>query len=181
MNAIFFGKSIRLRINFTVPVTLFVVFFISSCTFFGDDKPDESRFVAEVLAENLDEPLGMTFLPGDQVLFVERKGGLKLYDPVLDSVKTIAILPVNHSVSVGGGYTKPVEEGLMGVIADPATYRVDPETVWERLKPRTNNRRMLAVLGPLPQLGLRCGRSINFSKLVFAAGVESREVVLLFY
>ena len=31
-------------------------------------------------------------------------------------------------------------------MADPATYRADPETMWERLRPRTNNRRMLAVL-----------------------------------
>lgn len=34
----------------------------------------------------------------------------------------------------------------MAVLADPATYRPDPEQMWERLKPRTNNRRMLAVL-----------------------------------
>jgi cytochrome c len=118
MNASMIDKAIRLRSNCPVPVILFLVFFISSCTFFSDEKPDESRFVVEVLVENLDEPLAMTFLPGDQVLFVERKGGLKLYDPVSDSVKTITNLPVNHSVSVGG-YTKPVEEGLMGVIADP--------------------------------------------------------------
>ena len=34
----------------------------------------------------------------------------------------------------------------MGVLADPATYQPDPELMWERLKPRTNNRRMLGVL-----------------------------------
>jgi len=34
----------------------------------------------------------------------------------------------------------------MAVLADPATYRPDPETMWERLRPRTNNRRMLAAL-----------------------------------
>ncbi len=34
----------------------------------------------------------------------------------------------------------------MGVLADPATYRANPETMWERLRPRTNNRRMLGVL-----------------------------------
>ena len=34
----------------------------------------------------------------------------------------------------------------MGVLADPATYQADPEAMWERLKPRTNNRRMLGVL-----------------------------------
>ncbi len=34
----------------------------------------------------------------------------------------------------------------MAVLADPATYRPDPETVWERMRPRTSNRRMLGVL-----------------------------------
>lgn len=34
----------------------------------------------------------------------------------------------------------------MAVLADPATYRNDPETMWERLKPRTANRRMLGIL-----------------------------------
>jgi len=34
----------------------------------------------------------------------------------------------------------------MGVLSDPATYRADPEVMWERLKPRTNNRRFLGIL-----------------------------------
>ena len=34
----------------------------------------------------------------------------------------------------------------MDALADPATYRGDPESMWERLRPRTNNRRMLGVL-----------------------------------
>ena len=34
----------------------------------------------------------------------------------------------------------------MGVLGDPATYQADPEAMWERLRPRTSNRRMLGVL-----------------------------------
>jgi ribonuclease D len=34
----------------------------------------------------------------------------------------------------------------MAALAEPSTYRPDPETFWERLRPRTNNRRMLAAL-----------------------------------
>ena len=34
----------------------------------------------------------------------------------------------------------------MALLADPATYRPDPEVLWERLRPRTSNRRMLGVL-----------------------------------
>ena len=34
----------------------------------------------------------------------------------------------------------------MAALDDPATYRADPETIWERLRPKTNNRRMLGML-----------------------------------
>jgi ribonuclease D len=34
----------------------------------------------------------------------------------------------------------------MAILNNPATYRVDPETAWERLRPRTTNRRLLYCL-----------------------------------
>jgi ribonuclease D len=34
----------------------------------------------------------------------------------------------------------------MAILANPATYQPDPESMWERLRPRTSNRRMLGVL-----------------------------------
>src|SRR3954468_6604631 len=34
----------------------------------------------------------------------------------------------------------------MAVLTDPATYSADPETMWERLRPRTANRRFLGML-----------------------------------
>lgn len=34
----------------------------------------------------------------------------------------------------------------MAVLSDPATYRLDPEEAWQRLKPRSTNRRFLGVL-----------------------------------
>ena len=34
----------------------------------------------------------------------------------------------------------------MAVLDQPGTYRTDPETAWERLKPRTGNRRFLGML-----------------------------------
>ncbi|NGM23556.1 ribonuclease D [Roseomonas stagni] len=34
----------------------------------------------------------------------------------------------------------------MAELANPATYRQDPETAWERLRPRTHNRRFLGIL-----------------------------------
>lgn len=34
----------------------------------------------------------------------------------------------------------------MAILNNPSTYRADPETAWERLRPRTTNRRLLYVL-----------------------------------
>jgi ribonuclease D len=34
----------------------------------------------------------------------------------------------------------------MAALAEPATYRADPETQWERLRPRSHNRRFLGLL-----------------------------------
>ncbi len=34
----------------------------------------------------------------------------------------------------------------MAALGDPNTYRANPDAMWERLRPRTNNRRMLGVL-----------------------------------
>jgi ribonuclease D len=34
----------------------------------------------------------------------------------------------------------------LAILANPATYRPDPDTIWERLRPRTSNRRMLGAL-----------------------------------
>ena len=34
----------------------------------------------------------------------------------------------------------------MALLSNPATYHADPETMWERLRPRTNSRRVLGVL-----------------------------------
>ena len=34
----------------------------------------------------------------------------------------------------------------MATLAEPSTYRADPESLWERLRPRSNNRRMLGLL-----------------------------------
>ena len=37
----------------------------------------------------------------------------------------------------------------MAALADPATYRNDPEAMWQRLRPRSNNRRYLGLLRAL--------------------------------
>ncbi len=71
--------------------------------------PPQDRFVRTVLASNLDEPTEMTIFPDGRVLFVERKGAVKVYDPVTDTVEVVCYLPVYDAN----------EEGLMGVQLDP--------------------------------------------------------------
>lgn len=76
--------------------------------------PDDNRFVKHVLVPGpLDEPTELTVLPDGKVVFTERKGAVKLYDPETESVKQIAQLDV---------HTK-FEDGLMGIAHDPDFYR----------------------------------------------------------
>ncbi len=71
--------------------------------------PEENRFVKTVLDEKLDEPTELVVLDNGKVLFGERKGILKVYDPKKNATKVVADLSV---------YSK-FEYGLMGVNIDP--------------------------------------------------------------
>ena len=80
---------------------------------FGQAKtmpyPEENRFNREVLADKLDEPTELAVLDNGKVLFAERKGAVKLWDPKKKTVKLVANVPV---------YFK-FEYGLMGLNVDP--------------------------------------------------------------
>ncbi|WP_264784187.1 ribonuclease D, partial [Gluconacetobacter azotocaptans] len=59
-------------------------------------------------------------------------------------------------------------EGRMGwvsaelaVLSDPATFRPDPETLWERMRPRTSNRRMLGTLRAITAWREREAQRVN--------------------
>ncbi|MEM1122127.1 MAG: ThuA domain-containing protein, partial [Bacteroidota bacterium] len=71
--------------------------------------PEENRFVKEVLDFNLNEPMELDELPNRGILFVERRGAIKLYDFAEARTKTIAKLPVRYEN----------EDGLMGLAVDP--------------------------------------------------------------
>ena len=49
----------------------------------------------------------------------------------------------------------------MAYLSDPATFRPDPDTLWERLRPRTGNRRMLAVLRSIAAWREREAQRVN--------------------
>lgn len=71
--------------------------------------PEENRFVKEILDFNLNEPMELDELPGRGILFVERRGALKLYDFATQATRQIA----QKSLFYGN------EDGLLGVAVDP--------------------------------------------------------------
>lgn len=83
--------------------------------------PEENRFTTTILTKpgSLDEPMQMTFLNDDRILFVERKGNLKSLDLKTNEVKRISFIPVNTKYTSKEGKVTEAEEGLMGIIADP--------------------------------------------------------------
>lgn len=52
----------------------------------------------------------------------------------------------------------------MEVLSRPETYRVDPELAWERLRPRTGNRRMLGVLQAVAAWREREAQRVNIPR-----------------
>lgn len=83
--------------------------------------PEENRFTTTVLTEpgELDEPMAFTFLNDTELLFVERKGGVKSFNADTRIVKTVGNVPVNTIYTNKEGQTRTAEEGLMGIVADP--------------------------------------------------------------
>lgn len=71
--------------------------------------PGEEKFTRTVLDFNLDEPMELDELPGEGILFVERRGALKLYDFVTEETRVVAQLPVFYGN----------EDGLLGLAVDP--------------------------------------------------------------
>lgn len=84
-------------------------------------KPDETRFTTTVMTEpgDLDEPMAFTFVNNDEVLFVERKGGVKSLDVKTRTVATVGQVPVNSLYVNKEGQSRAAEEGLMGIVAHP--------------------------------------------------------------
>lgn len=94
--------------------------------------PNEEVYLREVLAEGLDEPMQLSILPNGDVLFVERKGGIKYYGQDSEEIKQIA------HINVFSG----IEDGLLGMVLDPGFvennfiylyYAVDGENSINRL------------------------------------------------
>jgi cytochrome c len=83
--------------------------------------PEENRFTTSVLTlpGDLDEPMAFTFLNTEEMLIVERKGGVKAFNVVGRDIRTVGHVPVNTKYINKEGRSREAEEGLMGVIAHP--------------------------------------------------------------
>lgn len=73
--------------------------------------PEANRFLPIVLDSYLDEPIEMEILDNGKVIFIERHGNVKIYDPSVKASKVIGKLDVQLS----GNY----EDGLLGLEIDP--------------------------------------------------------------
>ncbi|MCL6273749.1 ThuA domain-containing protein [Muricauda sp. 2012CJ35-5] len=71
--------------------------------------PPENRFVKEVLDFNLDEPMELAELPGEGILFIERRGHLKFFNFDTSSTTEIATMDLFYGN----------EDGLLGLAVDP--------------------------------------------------------------
>nr|WP_294793089.1 PQQ-dependent sugar dehydrogenase [uncultured Mucilaginibacter sp.] len=102
------------------PLCIVVMVLLISFILIDDrKKPDESRFTPVVLAQDLDEPMVFKVIKNGNVYIAERKGALKVYDAITQTVRLIANIPVNTKYTSAEGAVREAEEGLMGMTLDP--------------------------------------------------------------
>ncbi|WP_242923224.1 ThuA domain-containing protein [Pontibacter liquoris] len=78
---------------------------------YTEQVPEDNRFLQVVLDTYLHEPIEMEIMRDGRVLFIERLGTLKLYEPEKKATRVIA----NLDVHTEGNY----EDGLLGLELDP--------------------------------------------------------------
>ncbi len=71
--------------------------------------PDENRFTKQVLDFNLDEPMEMDELGDRGIVYIERRGAIKLYEYETERVKVLDSIDVFYKN----------EDGLLGLAVDP--------------------------------------------------------------
>ncbi len=71
--------------------------------------PEENRFRKIVLDFNLNEPMELDILPNGDILFIERRGDIKLFKQSTQETQVITTMPVFSDL----------EDGLLGLALDP--------------------------------------------------------------
>lgn len=73
--------------------------------------PEPNRFVKMVLDSVINEPMELAVLPDGKVLYLERRGKFKCYDPALGKTRLLH----EFDVCTSGNY----EDGMLGLAVDP--------------------------------------------------------------
>lgn len=81
--------------------------------------PDENRFTKVILAEKLNEPMELAVMNDGKVLFIERLGKLRLYDPAEGRIRDVGQIDVSHTYLNQDGNQPEAEDGLLGLALDP--------------------------------------------------------------
>ncbi|MFP4342153.1 MAG: ThuA domain-containing protein [Cyclobacteriaceae bacterium] len=76
---------------------------------YSDLMPEENRFNKVVFKQNLNEPMELDFLDENRIIWVERRGGIHIYNLKNAQTNTLPF----HEVHTG------YEDGLLGVAVDP--------------------------------------------------------------
>jgi cytochrome c len=84
-------------------------------------KPDMTRFTPVPLTDegSLDEPMNFEVLKDGTIYVNERKGALKIVDPITHMVSLVGTLEVNTKYTSADGRVSEAEEGFMGFTLDP--------------------------------------------------------------
>lgn len=86
---------------------------------FSKSRPEENRFTKVILEEKLDEPMELSVLDKDRILFIQRKGEVRLYNVKTKELKNIASIPVSTKYKNKEGKESTGEDGLLGLNKDP--------------------------------------------------------------
>ena len=86
---------------------------------FSKARPEENRFTKVVLAEKLDEPMELSVLDNDRILFIQRKGQIRLFNTKTGELKEVTTLPVSTKYTNKAGEIREAEDGLLGLSKDP--------------------------------------------------------------
>lgn len=86
---------------------------------YGKARPEENRFTKVVLADKLDEPIELALLDDARILFIQRKGEVRLYNTSTEAMETIAKIPVSLQYTDKDGKESTAEDGLLGLNKDP--------------------------------------------------------------
>jgi glucose/arabinose dehydrogenase len=103
-------KNFNLQSQMMVGALLFFISSFSASAQKGNVRTDAGDIKVEVLAENLDHPWGMAFLPDNRLLVTERAGHLRIYDENDSISQPIKGTPEVFNVGQGG---------LLDVALDP--------------------------------------------------------------